>query len=96
MWALGVLALLVWAASGAVVLVALAFDPYPGRAVVLFGSKLVDLTGWLVIGLWLETERRRRSLRVVIPPLVAWIWAFALAWVMTVGLALGAIILTGP
>lgn len=90
---LGLVSLGVFLGSSLLLLLALALAPRPGNDLMLSIVQLTDVVGWLAIGIWLLVEWGRFRLRVIVPPIAAWLWTS----VMT-GLAngLGLINMGGP
>ena len=60
-------------------LLTLALFPNSGNDAPVLVLKIADLVGWLAIGLWLVLDWSRLRLRVVVPPVAAWLWVYLLA-----------------
>ena len=83
---LGLVAAAAFLASGLLLLLTFALSPNPGNDAPVLVLKTADFVGWLAIGLWLLLDWRQLRLRVVVPPVAAWLWAYLLVGAMS-GLA---------
>jgi hypothetical protein len=76
---LGLVGVVGYLASGFLLLLSLAVSPNPGNDVPVLVLKAADVIGWLAVGLWLLLDWSQFRLRVVVPPVGAWLWVFLLA-----------------
>jgi hypothetical protein len=65
-------------ASSILLILTLAMAPNAGADATLQTLKIVDVGGWLTIGAWLLYEYRLVRPAVVLPPIVAWVWVYAM------------------
>jgi len=71
---LGLVAAAAFLASGLLLMLALALTPKPGNDALVVVLKTADVVGWLAIGRWLLIDWWHLRLRVLLPPVVAWLW----------------------
>jgi len=76
---IGLAAAVAFLVSGLVLLLDLALTPKPGDAYALSVMKVIDVAGWIAIGIWLLVDWVHVRLRVIAPPVIAWVWTFSLA-----------------
>ena len=76
---LGLAAAVAFLVSGLLLLLDLALTPKPGDEFALSVMKVIDVAGWIAIGIWLLADWVHVRLRVIAPPVVAWVWTFSLA-----------------
>ena len=77
--ALGLVAAAAFLASGILILLSVGLTPNPGNEALLFVMKVFDVVVWLAIGWWLVVDWWRPRLRVVVPAVIAWAWAYLMA-----------------
>lgn len=83
---LGLVGATAFLASGLLLILALALTPNPGGEALVPVLKAADVVGWLAIGLWLLVDWWHLRLRVLVPPVAAWLWTSLLLGTMN-GLA---------
>jgi hypothetical protein len=76
---LGLVAAGAFLASGFLLLLALALTPNPDKDSALLILKVIDVAGWLAIGIWLLVDWWHFRLRVLVPPVAAWLWTYVIA-----------------
>lgn len=80
---LGLVAGVVFLFSLVLMLLDLALTPNPGDDTALAGLKSIDVVGWIAIGIWLLIDWWHLRLRVIAPPVAAWVWTYLLAMSMS-------------
>ena len=76
---IGLAAAMAFLVSGLLILLDLALTPKPGDDSALSFMKMIDVAGWIAIGIWLVVDWMHVRLRVIAPPVVAWLWTLSLA-----------------
>jgi hypothetical protein len=74
----GLVAFGVYLVSGLLIAFSLVMMPRPGSETPLLLTKLVGAGAWALIGLWLVRDWYHLRLRVLLPPVFAWL----LAWLL--------------
>ena len=76
---IGLAAAVAFLVSGLLLLLNLALTPKSGDEFALSVMKVIDVAGWIAIGFWLLVDWVHVRLRVIAPPVVAWLWTLSLA-----------------
>jgi hypothetical protein len=80
----GLVALLVFLASGVLVLLVAVLAPKPGAELPLIAVKVVAVGAWAALFAWLLLDWVRLRIRLIVPVAIAWGWAIVLVQVAAV------------
>lgn len=78
----GLFAALVWFSASYVFFITLLLTPHPGREVVVRILQLVQVAGWLAIGLWMLRHLLVGRIRFLAGAAAAWVWMYGVGLVI--------------
>lgn len=78
----GLFAVLAWLSATYVFFVTLLLTPNPGQEAIVRFLQLVQVAGWLAIGLWLLRHLLVGRLRFLAGAAAAWVWMYAVGLVI--------------